>query len=169
MTPRSGLQINNRLIVLTESSENVSLCIDQCLALLLGNALGQLAHILFDDVLQLQHDRLTGQDRGLAPGLVSCLRGFHSCLHFALGGLRDPGDYLIGGRIVEVDPVLCLRLDELAIDEELGGGGGRGETTTSDLVQALINNLKCRESMYSTLGSSKHARAVRPSNLNSNC
>lgn len=88
---------------------------------------------------ELHHDGLTGQDRGLAPVLVRSLGGLHSRLHLGAGGLRDSGDDIVGGRVVQVDPLLGLGLDELAVDEQLGRGSRRGEATPSGQVQALKN------------------------------
>ena len=123
--------------ILTETTEDVSLGVHKSLALLLGDILGQFAHVLLDDVRELHHDRLTGQDAGLGPGLVGTLARVHGRLHFAGRGLGHLSDHVIGRGIVQVDPLLSLRLDELSVDEELCRGSGRGEATPGDLVQAL--------------------------------
>lgn len=105
---------------LTQSTEDVTLGIDKGLALFLGDVLGQLGHVVADQVLQLEHHLLAAQDRSLAPSLEGLLRGLHCRFHFTLGALGDTRDYLVGGRIVQVNPFGGLRVHELTVDEHLG-------------------------------------------------
>uniref|UniRef100_A0A182PXR4 Uncharacterized protein n=1 Tax=Anopheles epiroticus TaxID=199890 RepID=A0A182PXR4_9DIPT len=123
-----------------QSTQNITLGIDQRFALLLGDVFRQLRHVVADNVLQLEHDLLSAQDRRLAPGLVCLLGRFHRCLHFILRAFGNTRYYLVRGRIVQIDPVVRLRIDELAIDKHLCGRHGSCAVATLQSIAALFGN-----------------------------
>lgn len=62
--------------------------------------------------------------------LVRDFRRLDGAQHFALRRLRNARHHLVGGRIVQINPFGGLRLDELAVDEQLGGGRRRARVQT---------------------------------------
>jgi len=102
-----------------QSSQNVSLSICQSLALLDGDQASYVSHVLFDQLLILEHDALPVERGSLAPRLEGFFGRGHSGVHLVLSRAWHLGDDFIGCRIVNIDPVGGGGVGELAIDEVL--------------------------------------------------
>ncbi|KAG1259775.1 hypothetical protein G6F65_015218 [Rhizopus arrhizus] len=111
-----------RVLAHFQAAEHIAFGVGQGLALFGGEDVGQLAHVLADQLLVLQEDARAGADRGLAPGLEGFLGGGDGGVHFAGGGERHLGQHVLGGRIDHVLPVGGGRFNELAIDQHADTG-----------------------------------------------
>lgn len=72
----------------------------------------------------LEHDLLSREQTRLAPRLERLLRAVDGGYEFLVGGLRDARDEVVGGGVVQVDPLRGGGVDELVVEEVLGVWGG---------------------------------------------
>ena len=100
-----------------QATADLALGVGQCLAMLAGDHLGQLAGVLAQQLLQLQHDAHARALPGIAPGLERFLGVGHGQIQFFAGGERHLGHDLLGGGVDHVAPLGGLGLHELAADQ----------------------------------------------------
>lgn len=86
-----------RLLDDLKATENITLGISERLALFLDNIFSNALLVLADQVLQIHHDSLTGQDGRLAPFLCSRDGRFGSFSQFFLGGFRHHAQEFLRG------------------------------------------------------------------------
>lgn len=123
-----------------QTTVHISLGVRENLALLEGDGRGQTVPVLADQLHELKHDLLAGDDAGGAPSWEGGLGAGDGGAELLVGVLRDAGDEVVGGGVVEVDELAGGRGDELVVDEEGGvlgvldllvrgwvGGRGGGE------------------------------------------
>lgn len=109
-------------VSLTKSSKNVSLGINESFSLFLCDVLRQFPHIGADDVLELEHYLLAGENRCLAPGFKCALRWIHCRLHLILSTFRNTSNDLVRSGIMQINPIVGFRVDKFSIDEHFHGG-----------------------------------------------
>jgi hypothetical protein len=91
--------------------------VGQGLALFGGERLGDAAHVLAHQRLQLQHDAGACRDRRVLPGLERGLCRSHRRVDLRIRRERHLRQHLLRRRIYHVVPLGRLRLDELAIEQ----------------------------------------------------
>lgn len=75
--------------------------------------------MLLYELTELEHDLLPAENALVPPGREGFLGRLDCSIHFLLGGTGHSTEQLIGGRIVVVNPPVCLGLYKLAIDHQL--------------------------------------------------
>jgi len=95
---------------------------ESCLAH--GDELGNLVHVLLQEILILEQDVLASQDRALLPGLEGLSAVVRGCAQLFWSGLGDTVDHLTSGWVMHVDPLLSLGFHKLSVDDKLGGWDG---------------------------------------------
>ena len=113
-------------------------------------------HVVSDEGLQFEHDLLSGHEARLPPRAEGFLGSRGGCIHLVLThthmehqpcrarpslqcwvsagsylrGTGHAGHHLLCGRVVVVDPLVCLGLHQLASDQQLHCRLSTGETTS---------------------------------------
>ena len=105
-----------------QPAEHVALGIGQGLALLGGEDGGQFLDVFPDQLLVLEEDPRAGADRRLAPGLEGFLGAGHRGIDLVLGGEGHARQHFLSGGVDDIAPLIRLRLDEFAIDQQFDGG-----------------------------------------------
>lgn len=81
--------------------------------------MGNLLQVTTDQLSETENDLLTAHQRRLRPGRKTLLQTLHRRFHLRLRRLGHARHNLIGRGIVQVNPVLSLRLHKLTVDEQL--------------------------------------------------
>ncbi|MDF9754931.1 hypothetical protein OKW51_001894 [Pseudomonas hunanensis] len=102
-----------------QAAEDIALGVGNGLALFGAEGHGDALAVFADQCLQLEHDAHARADRSVAPGLEGTLGSGHRGVHFLDGGERHPRQHLLGRRVDDVTPFGGLRLDPLAVDQQL--------------------------------------------------
>lgn len=79
--------------------------------------------MLSDQMNELEHDLLSGQQASSLPCREGLLGGCHCCLELFIGGLRDASDEVVGSRVMEINPLRGVGSYELVVEEVLCVGG----------------------------------------------
>jgi len=91
-----------------QAPHHIALGVRQRLALLVGDVLGDVLEVLFDQVLELEHDLLPGHRRGLRPGLEGLRAAVDGRFHFVLGAHWNVADKVVCSWVVQVYPFVGL-------------------------------------------------------------
>ena len=102
-----------------EASEDVSFGVRKRLSLFKRHVFGDVLKVVFNQVLELEHDLLSEKRSGFGPRLKSAFRARYCLLELFRSGFWDFTDELVSRRVVEIDPFFCLRLDWFVVDPEL--------------------------------------------------
>lgn len=109
-----------------ETTQDIALCVGESLALLEGDARGETVPVLPDQSSVLEHELLSVHDAGRPPCRECGLGAVHGSLQLGICALRDSCNEVVGGRIVQVDPLGGLGGHKLVV-EEVGGVNGLGD------------------------------------------
>ncbi|CAN8031543.1 unnamed protein product, partial [Ixodes persulcatus] len=148
---------------LTQSTQNVPFRVGERLALLLrhvgrqsfldGRKWRMPCHVFSDELLQLEHRLLAGEDGRLRPGTEGLLGRTNGLVHFSVGALGNTCDQLIfTHRVFEIHPFRGLGFDKLPVDEHFCKLTNTTNThycgrisTCQEPANGLKANLKCIE------------------------
>ena len=108
-----------------ETTQDITLCIGESLALLESDARGEAVPVLPDQCGVLEHELLSVHDAGRPPCRECGLSAVHGSLQLGICALRYSCNEVVGRRIVQIDPLGCLRGHKLVV-EEVGSVNGLG-------------------------------------------
>lgn len=100
-----------------ETSENITSGILERFALLQGDAGCKSVPVLSNQRSEVKQDLLALQDARSFPFWESCCSTGDRSSKLGVGGLWHTSQEMVGGRIVEIDPFVSARDDELVVDE----------------------------------------------------
>jgi hypothetical protein len=109
-----------------QTTQDVTLCVGECLALLESDARGETVPVLSNQSGVLEHKLLSVHDAGRPPCREGRLSAVHGSLQLGICALRYSCNEVVGCRVVQVDPLGCLGGHELVV-EEVGGVNGLGD------------------------------------------
>lgn len=106
-----------RVLCDLQTTEDVASCIGKGLALLERDARSQSVPVLADEGCVLEHDLLPVEHAGGLPRGERPLSAVDRGLELRIGALRDSCHQVVGGRVVQVDPLCRLRGHKLVVEE----------------------------------------------------
>lgn len=109
-----------------QTTQDVTLCVGECLSLLEGDACSKTVPVLPDQSSVLEHKLLSVHNAGRPPCREGSLSAVHGSLQLSICALRHSCNEVVGCRVVQVDPLGCLRRHKLVV-EEVGGVNGLGD------------------------------------------
>merc|ERR1719397_1900705 len=121
-----------------QSSHNVPLGVCQSLALLQSDQLGYLPKVGLYQLLIPEHDLLPGHGARLAPRTEGRLGALYSLLHLSLSGLGHLSHHSVGGRVVDINPLVSPGLAPLTSDDVLSPG----RDLPSSVAQAALGRVQ---------------------------